>query len=118
MAEALYGKMTGGGASAMSAGTQLSGPEQTIGELLPHTREVLDVMMEEGLDISSRRRKQLTEDMAADADRIIALLEDSEALPPYLAESDKVTRWNVPDPKGKDLAFTRRVKDTIKDLIY
>jgi arsenate reductase len=102
---------------AMSAGTKISRPEQPIGELLPHIQEVLDVMNEEGVDVSMCVRKQLTEVMAQDADKIVAIIEDSEELPEYLINSGKLVRWNIPDPKGKDLVFTQAVKDQIKQFI-
>ena len=99
---------------AISAGTKISGPEEPIGNLLPNIQEVLDVMNEEGLDVSVYVRKQLTETMVHDADKIIAIIEDSEELPDYLINSGKLVRWNVPDPKGQDLAFTREVKGSDK----
>lgn len=102
---------------AISAGTKISGPEEPIGNLLPNIQEVLDVMSEEGVDVSGYARKQLTEAMAQEADKIVAIIEDSEELPDYLVDSGKLVRWNVPDPKGKDLAFTREVKDQIKQKI-
>lgn len=100
-----------------SAGTKISGPEQPIGELMPHIKEVLDVMQEEGIDASGFVRKQLTEEMLANTDKAIAIIEDSEELPEFLQSSPKLTRWNVSDPKGKDLEFTRKVKDTVKEYI-
>lgn len=100
-----------------SAGTKLSGPEQPIGELMPNIKEVLDVMQEEGVDVSGYIRKALTEDMLAQADKAIAIIEDTEELPEFLAASPKLVRWNVPDPKGKDVAFTREVKENIKSRI-
>ena len=101
----------------VSAGTALSGPEQPIGELIPGIQEVLDVMQEEGVDVSGYARKQLTEEMVHEADKVIVIMEDAAPLPEYLKESSKVVCWSVPDPKGKDLEFTRGVKDQIKGLI-
>lgn len=116
IAEGLYKKKYPGKEVA-SAGTKISGPEQPIGELMPNIKEVLDVMNEEGVDISGFIRKQLTEEMLQDAQRAIAIIEDTEELPEFLQNSPKLIRWNVPDPKGKDLDFTRQVKDIIKRYI-
>jgi arsenate reductase (thioredoxin) len=117
IAEALFKKKFGDTHEAVSAGTALSGPEQPIGELMPNIKEVLDVMNEEGIDVSLYVRNQMTEKMVEDADKIVAIVEDEVALPPYLADSPKLIRWNVEDPKGKDLETTRRIKDQIKDLM-
>lgn len=102
---------------AISAGTALSGPEQPIGELMPGIQEVLDVMQEEGIDVSGNIRKQLTEEMVENADKVVVIMEHTESLPEYLAQSLKLIRWSVPDPKGKDVEFTREVKNQIKKLI-
>lgn len=117
IAEALLRKLTDNKVSASSAGTKLSGPEQPIGELTPQIQEVLDVMSEEGIDVSKAMRNQLTEKMVREADKVIAIIEDEEQLPDYLSQSSKLIRWNVPDPKGKDIVFTRQVREQIKSLI-
>lgn len=117
MAEALFRKKFGDTHEVVSAGTALSGPEQPIGELMPNIKEVLDVMQEEGMDVSMYVRKQMIPQMVENADKVVAIVEDEIVLPDYLSGSPKLIRWNVPDPKGKDLEFTRDVKDKIKSLI-
>lgn len=117
MAEALFKKQFGEHDEAISAGTKLSGPEEPIGNLIPQTQVVIDVMKEEGLDISQSVRKQVTEEMVNESDRVIAILEDTEELPEYLKNSPKLIRWTVADPKGMDLHATRKIKDEIKVLI-
>jgi arsenate reductase (thioredoxin) len=117
MAEALFRKKWGSGHEVFSAGTAISGPEQPIGELLPGIQEVLDVMSEERVDISMYVRKQLMAEMVEQADKVIAIVEDEVVLPEYLSASPKLTRWNVEDPKGKDLETTRRIKNEIKKLM-
>ena len=117
IAEALFKKKYGDSHEVFSAGTALSGPEQPIGELMPNIKEVLDVMQEEGMDVSMYIRNQMTEKMVADADKVVAIVEDEVELPEYLSNSPKLIRWNVADPKGKDLATTREIKDQIKKLI-
>lgn len=117
IAEALFRKKFGDKHKAISAGTKISGPEQPIGELMPQIQEVLDVMKEEGTDVSMYVRKQLTETMVNEADKVIAIMVDEEVLPDYLLNSPKLMRWDIPDPKGKDLEFTRNVKNEIKEYI-
>lgn len=117
IAEALYKKKFGAEAEVFSAGSALSGPEQPIGELIPTIKEVLGVMSEEGIDVSMYVRKQMTEAMVNDADKIIAIVEDEVELPEYLSSTPKLVRWNIEDPKGKDLETTRKIKNQIKELI-
>lgn len=116
MAEFLLKKSFGDKFEVVSAGTKLSGPEEEIGNLMPGIQEVLDVMSEEGIDVSKAIRKQVTEKMVTEADRVIAILEDDE-LPEYLVNSPKLTRWRVTDPKGKNLDETRKIKNEIKEKI-
>jgi arsenate reductase (thioredoxin) len=117
IAEALFRKKFDDAHEVASAGTALSGPEQPIGELMPNIKEVLDVMNEEGVDVSMYVRNQMTEKMVEDADKVVAIVEDEVVLPEYLSHSPKLIRWNVEDPKGKDLDTTRKIKDQIKQLI-
>ena len=117
MAEFLFRQKFGDQHHISSAGVKLTGPEQPISDLLPLTKEVIDVMKEEGLDISSAVRNQLTPQMIEEMGKIIAVIEDEELLPSYLTGSPKLIRWNVPDPKGKDLDFTRDVREQIKQFI-
>lgn len=116
MAEFLMRKNFGDTYEVISAGTKLSGPEEEIGNLMPAIQEVLDVMNEEGIDVSKAIRKQVTEEMVNSSDKVVVLLEDEE-LPEYLVGSPKLVRWFVVDPKGKDLDETRKIKDEIKELI-
>lgn len=117
IAEALFKKSFGNQHEIISAGTKLSGPEQPIGDLMPGIQEVLDVMKEEGIDVSMNVRKQLTEEMVESVDKVVAIMEEHEELPEYLINSGKLVRWNVLDPKGKDLGATREIKNKIKELI-
>lgn len=113
MAEALFRKMTGDAYQISSAGTKLSGPEQSLKELLA-AEILLDCMKEEGIDLSNNIRKQVTFEMADEADKIILVVDESDSVPDYLINNGKVQKWIVPDPKGKDLDFHRMVRDQIK----
>ena len=100
-----------------SAGTQLSGKEQPLGELRPATDNVIEVMQEIGIDISGHIRKQVTESMAQSADQIILVVDEHDPLPEYLLDSPKILKWHIPDPKGQSLEFTRETRNQIKELI-
>jgi protein-tyrosine-phosphatase len=117
MAEALFKKKFRNTHEVFSAGTKLSGPEQPISELMPGTKDVLDVMSEEGIDVSKVIRKQLTEKMVEESDKIVVILEDHEEVPEFLKVSSKMERWSIPDPKGTDLEFNRKVREAIKERI-
>lgn len=67
--------------------------------------------------MSTAIRKQLTEQMVNDADKVVVIMEETEDLPDYLSQSTKMERWSIADPKGKDLEFTRKVKNEIKEKI-
>ena len=75
--------------------------------------EVLDVMREINIDISQNIRKQITEEMVHDADKIILVVDENDPIPDFLKDSPKIAaNWHVLDQKGKDLVFTRNVKKT------
>lgn len=96
----------------VSAGTKLSGPEQSLESLMPDN-PVVAVMAEIGVDMSKSIRKQVTPEMAHDADKIILVVDEHDPIPEYLAQNDKTITWNVPDPKGQSLEFHREVRDQI-----
>lgn len=118
IAEALFRKKFGDNDKyeVFSAGTKTS-VEGPLGELSPAIDAVLAVMDEEGVDISKNVSKQITEDMASDADKIILVVDDRDPIPEYLTNNPKVIKWNVLDPKGQTLDFTRETKNQIKKLI-
>jgi len=102
--------------SVVSAGTKLSGPEMTIGELQPLTDLVVLSMKEKGIDVTALHRKDMTQKMVDDADIVVSMAEpDTE--PADLPTCGKYIRWKVEDPKGKDLETTRRIRDTIEGLV-
>ncbi len=103
--------------TASSAGTKLSGPEQPLGELAPALNEVIAVMHEIGIDVTQNIRRNVTESMVTNADKVILVVDEHDPIPEYLFNNPKVTRWDVLDPKGKDLEFTRNVRNQISDLV-
>ncbi len=117
IAEALLKSRGGDSFIVNSVGTKLSGPEQPIGELTPAINEVIEAMSEIGIDVSQNIRKQITEEAAQDADKIILVTDEHDPIPDYLTDSSKITHWHVLDPKGKDLEFTRNVRNQISDLV-
>lgn len=117
IAEVLARSILGEKYEVISAGTKLSGPEQPIGELSPATDNVIQVMKEEGFDVTGNIRKSVTKEIADGADKIILVVDDNDPIPEYLTNNSKVIKWDVLDPKGQSLEFTRDIKDQIKNKI-
>lgn len=96
---------------SLSAGTEVGGKEG-----LGLDESVVGCMKEEGLDLVNNKRKQLTEEMAEVADKIIVMTEE-ENWPFYLRDNPKVMVWEIEDAKGKDYAFHARIRDEIKEKV-
>lgn len=117
MAEAFFNKLNQNKENeSWSAGAQVYEHEgETIGEN-KKAGFVVDVMNEEGIDVSDNVRNQLTSEMADDSDKII-MMADKELLPDFLKDSDKIVFWSVMD--GKDTSYETHVqiRDEIKELV-
>ncbi len=116
IAEALFRKKFADKYEVFSAGTKV-GEERVVGDLRPAIDNVLTVMEEEGIDVSKNISKQITEDMTNTADKIILVVDDRDPIPEYLLNNPKVIKWDVLDPKGQTLEFTRETREQIKNLI-
>ena len=95
----------------MDAGSQVG---QRAGTIIHEY--VIDVMREVGFDLSKQTRKQLTPELAKVANKII-VMDEKGNLPDYLLGSGKVTFWDIEDAAGTDLAFHRKIRDQIKNLV-
>lgn len=108
MANAFFNKMSKNHSTC--AGTNVGEHE---GEKLHES--VINIMAEEGYDLSKNERKQLTPEMSEKADKIIVMTE-KENLPEYV-NMKKVVLWNVQNPKDKPLDFHRKTRNQIKRLV-
>ena len=108
MAAAIFNSLTqklGIPLSASSAGTE---PSDRV-----HPN-VVSVMDEWGIDLSRNQPQALTNDMAANARRVITMgCEVDEAACPALFLKD-IEDWGLPDPAGKDVDETREVREEIR----
>lgn len=77
---------------------------------------VIEVMREEGIDISDRHPRQLNRGMVENADLVIALGGNPEQLFPDLLK-DKLIIWPTPDPFGDSIERTREIRDMIKSRV-
>ena len=106
MAEAFLNALAGGKIIAVSAGTI---PAESVDPV------VIEIMQEEGIDISTARPKQLTAEMMQDVDKVITMgCGVEEACPAVRVHSED---WGLPDPKGKSREEIRKVRDEIKDRV-
>ena len=110
MAEVFYNAVTNS-SDASSAGAIA----ETKNHISSRAIEVLDAA---GYDGRQLRPKQVTEQMAADADRIIYF--PSEYMPEYITRSTKAELWDVADPHyntDKGMPFVVAVRDDIRRRI-
>ncbi len=101
MSQALFERAAGGRHTAESAGT-------TPGERV-HP-EVVEAMRELGIDLSDRRPRKLTMELAERADVVVTMGCGDEC--PYIP-GKRYLDWELQDPKGLPVEEVRRVRDDI-----
>ena len=71
-------------------------------------------MLEVGIDLSAAQPQKLTSELAQDANLLITI-ECGDECPfvPGLRRDD----WPLPDPKGKDIAQVRQIRDEIQKRV-
>lgn len=90
---------------AVSAGTQ---PAERV-----HP-EVVQVMKEVGIDLSSAKPQKLTVELAKDADLLLTMgCGDNCPYVPGLRVED----WPLEDPKGKPIERVREIRDEIRSKV-
>ena len=106
MAEAFFNYLAAGRARAISAGTN---PAKSVAP------DVVLAMKEVGIDISGNKPKALTEDMLAQADRVVTMGCGADGVCPvsFVPTED----WALEDPKGKSLEQVRKIRDEIKTKV-
>ena len=80
------------------------------------TREIIDAMMEKGIDISNQRIDFLTPKMVDDAEQVVVLCAQN-LCPPFLINSSKAVFREVQDPYQQDANTIRRVRDQIEGVV-
>jgi arsenate reductase len=101
MSAALFERAAGGRHRALSAGTT---PADHV-----HP-EVVAVMGELGIDVSDRRPRRLTTELAEQADVVVTMGCGDEC--PYIP-GRRYVDWDLPDPKGRPLDEVRATRDDI-----
>jgi protein-tyrosine-phosphatase len=114
MASALFNKYSKNN-SSQSAGTDVNEKEgQKIGNN-EKAKFVWEVMDKEGIDVRNNKRRQITELMTMDFDKIVMLTPPT--WPPFLTNNPKVIFWNIEDAKNADYNFHVKIREDIKKKV-
>jgi len=76
---------------------------------------VVEVMKEIGIDITTQKPKELTEEMISSSITVNMGCMDHESCPSLFVKD--VINWNIPDPKDKEIEQVRKIRDQIKNEI-
>jgi arsenate reductase (thioredoxin) len=102
ISKALFDRVSCGRHESQSAGTE---PGERV-----HP-EVVDVMNEVGIDLSTRKPHNLTNEMGEWAD-VVVTMGCGDACP-YIP-GKRYLDWSLPDPKGRPLGEVRALRDDIE----
>jgi len=103
MSQALFEREAAGRHSAASAGSRAD-PDGAV-----HP-PVIEVMDELGIDLSGRRPRLLTEEMAREADVIVTMGCGDEC--PFFP-GKRYLDWELADPRGQEVEAVRETRDEI-----
>jgi arsenate reductase (thioredoxin) len=102
---ALFERAAEGRHQASSAGTT---PAEQV-----HP-EVVEVMRELDIDLSRRKPRPLTSELAEEADVVVTMGCGDQC--PYIP-GKRYIDWDIPDPKGRPLAEVRATRDQIAQRV-
>ena len=105
MAAGFMEKLSGGKVEVLSAG---SAPKDSINPI------AVQAMAEEGIDISNKKPKVLTNDAVQESDVVITM-GCGDACPFYPGK--RYEDWVLEDPAGKDIFQVRLIRDEIKKRV-
>lgn len=111
MAEAYYNHLTNSD-EGFSAGVSKRSPVDY--PVLP--QELIDLMLEEGIDMHNQRPKTVTEEIVKKSDRIFVLCTRDEC-PGFLKNSKKAVFWDIEDPYRLSFDEMRNIRDLIKSKV-
>jgi arsenate reductase len=101
MSSALFEKAADGNHHAISAGTT---PADRV-----HP-EVIEVMLEVGIDLADRKPQLLTHDLAQQADIVVTMGCGDQC--PFIP-GKRYIDWELPDPSGQPIEAVRAIRDEI-----
>jgi arsenate reductase (thioredoxin) len=105
MSQALFEQAAGERHTALSAGT-------TPGERV-HP-EVVEVMRELGIELSDRKPRLLTRELAEQADIVVTMGCGDQC--PFIP-GKRYLDWDLPDPKGRPITDVRAIRDDIRTRV-
>jgi len=105
MAEAIFNRLSGGRHRGISAG---SNPAEAVNPV------VVEALREIGMDISGRRTRKLTAEIAEEAD-IAVTMGCGEGVCPIVP--GEARDWPLEDPTGKSLEAVRKIRDEIEERV-
>ena len=105
MSEVLFERAAHGRHEGLSAGTT---PAERV-----HP-EVTAVMREVGIDLSDRKPKALTRELAEQADVVVTMGCGDSC--PYIP-GKRYIDWDLPDPKGLPVEQVREIREDIASLV-
>ena len=81
--------------------------------------KAIALMKEEGIDISNKKPKLVTEEMINKADKIIIVCKEcgEEGLCINLPKDKEITHWQLENPAEMELGDARQVRDKIKENV-
>jgi len=117
IAEAIFNNISKS-SSAISAGTKVirEGSNREGQKLKDKDMNIVMVMDEMGIDVSNYTRKQLTEEMFNETDKVI-VINPSENIPEYVKQDKKTIFWEIPDPFNQDIEFARQVRNQLQTMV-
>lgn len=79
-------------------------------------KEVIEIMNEEGIDISKQKVTYINPNMVENSDKIFVMCKKEEC-PKFLLDSNKIIFWKIEDPFGKEIGDFRKIRNEIKSKI-
>jgi len=98
-----------------SAGTRVTVEDERIGDR-EDAQNVIEVMREDGIEMSSNTRTTLTPEMINSFDKVIVMAEPDRT-PEWLSESPKFEYWEIPNVNGMPNEELRAVRNDIKSKV-
>lgn len=107
IAEGFFKKYAPKEYEAISAGTM------PVSEINPFA---VQVMSEVGIDISTQKSKEITEDMIRNSSKIVNMgCMDKQSCPTLFLQN--LIDWNIEDPKDKPIEIVREIRNEIEQRV-
>lgn len=106
-----YSKLTSNG-KTKSADTRVTREDERIGDR-EDAQNVLAVMREDGIDMTSNTRTSITPQLLESFDKV-AVMAEPDRIPEWLSKSPKFVDWEIENVNSLSIEKTRIVRDMIK----